>query len=142
MKRIVRIISVLLISLLLACCSSSKEENEQRFASEKAEILKNIDDTIKRGGKLLSLRFGSRIIGISTVLDDEVGNLYIEGRFQKNGFGTQLLLHSMSYAGKEAFIRVPKEKPVLIHICEKLGLSSCVSMEDGSVRFSSEYALR
>ncbi|MBQ6645739.1 MAG: hypothetical protein IJM56_03565 [Clostridia bacterium] len=115
----------------------SREENRQRFALEKSEILKRIDDTVKRGGQLLSLRFGNRVIGICTVLSGEVGNLYIEGRFQKNGFGTQLLRYALSLAGKDAFLRVPRDKTVMLHLCEKLGLFAHIRDDDGSVRFSS-----
>lgn len=98
----------------------SKDENEKLFAQEVNGIMANIDSTVKRGGKLLSVQFGNRIIGIVTVAGNEIDNLCIEGRFQNNGFGTQLLQYAVVFAGEGAYIVVPKTKKALIHICERL----------------------
>lgn len=57
-----------------------------------------------------------------------IDNLYVKGRFQRNGFGTQLLQYAISYAGNGAYIVVPKTNKVLTHICE--GLESIKNTED------------
>jgi GNAT superfamily N-acetyltransferase len=82
--------------------------------------MSNIESSLNNGGKLLSLQFGNRTTGIATVTDNRIDNLYVEGRFQNNGFGTQLLQYAVSFVGKGAYIVVPKTNKVLIHICERI----------------------
>ena len=53
---------------------------------------------------------------------DCVDNLYIEGQYQRNGFGTRLLAFAFSIAGQGAYMDVPRENERLIHVCEKIGL--------------------
>ena len=48
--------------------------------------------------------------------------MYIEGQYQRNGFGTRLLEHVLSIAGKQAYIDAPVPNKELLHICDKLGL--------------------
>ena len=98
----------------------SKDENERLFAEEEVRIIANIESSVNEGGKLFSLKFGNRTIGIVTIKGKRIDNVYIEGRFQNNGFGTQLLLYAVSFVGKSAYIVVPKTNKVLTHICESL----------------------
>ncbi len=99
----------------------TREENEERFLSEERIIAKRIQKTISNGGKLYGISFG-REIGVVTVDNLQIDNLYIEGRYQHNGFGTRLLEYVLSITGKDAYIDVPVSNKELMHICDKLGL--------------------
>lgn len=101
--------------------SLSREENEVRFITEEKIIAERINEVISSGGKLYSISFGKEI-GIVTVHNGHIDNLYIEGQYQRNGFGTRILEYALSIAEEEAYIDVPISNKVLIHICEKLGL--------------------
>ncbi len=101
--------------------SLSREENEVRYATEEKLIAERIDKAVSNGGKLYSISFG-REIGIVTVDNGHIDNLYIEGQYQRNGFGTRLLEYVLSIAGKDAYIDVPILNKELIHICDRLGL--------------------
>ena len=101
--------------------SLSREENEARYITEENIIAERISKVISSGGKLYSISFG-REIGIVTVHNGHIDNLYIEGRYQRNGFGTRLLEYVLSISGKEAYIDVPILNKELLHICDKLGL--------------------
>ncbi len=101
--------------------SLSREENEARYISEENIIAERIKKAISNGGKLYSISFGKEI-GIVTVDKGHIDNLYIEGQYQHNGFGTRLLEYALSIAEEEAYIDVPISNKVLMHICDKLGL--------------------
>ena len=101
--------------------SLSREENEARYITEENIIAERINKVISRGGKLYSISFGKEI-GIVTVHNGHIDNLYIEGQYQRNGFGTRLFEHVLSIAGKQAYINVPILNKELLHICDKLGL--------------------
>lgn len=108
--------------------SLSREENEARYISEENIIAERIQRTIFNGGKLYSISFG-REIGLVTVDNGHIDNLYIEGQYQCNGFGTRLLEYALSIAGEEAYIDVHISNKVLMHICEKLGLVKTLETE-------------
>ena len=101
--------------------SLSREENESRYASEEAIIAAKINEAVSGGATMYSVSFG-REIGIVTVKNGHIDNLYIEGQYQRNGFGTRLLSYALSVAGNHAYIDVPKSNKILLHICDKLGL--------------------
>lgn len=101
--------------------SLSREENEARYITEESIIAERINEAISSGGKLYSISFG-REIGIITVHNGHIDNLYIEGKYQRNGFGTRLLEYVLSAAGNQAYIDVPISSKKLLHICGKLGL--------------------
>ena len=101
--------------------SMSREENEARYIAEETVIAERIQRAISNGGKLYSIFFG-REIGIVTVDNGHIDNLYIEGQYQCNGFGTRLLEYVLSIVTGEAYIDVPVSNKVLMHICDKLGL--------------------
>ena len=100
--------------------SLSREENEVRYIKEENIIAERINKVISSGGKLYSISFG-REVGIVTVENGHVDNLYIEGQYQRNGFGTRLLEHVISIVGKAAYIDVPISNKELLHICDRLG---------------------
>lgn len=105
--------------------SLSREENEARYIAEETIIAERIQRAISNGGKLYSISFG-REIGIVTVDKGHIDNLYIEGQYQRNGFGTRLLEYVLSVVTREAYIDVPASNKALMHICDKLGLkNSC-----------------
>ena len=106
----------------------SRNENDIIFAKEEARIISDIESCVNGGGKLLSLKFGGRAIGIVTIVDRKIDNLYVEGRFQNNGFGTQLLRYAISLVGENAYIVVPKTNEVLTHIC--VGIENLRNAED------------
>jgi hypothetical protein len=102
----------------------SREENEQLFLQEESIISRNIKNTLSDNGIILKINFG-KTIGIITVSGPKIDNLYIIGQYQRNGFGTSLLKYALAYAGKEAYIDVPKCHSELLHICEKIGMMKC-----------------
>lgn len=108
--------------------SLSQEENEAKYTAEENIIMARISKAILNGGKLYSISF-NREIGIVTVENGHIDNLYIEGRYQSNGFGTRLLNYALSVAGSDAYIAVPKSNKVLLHICNKLGLTKAEENE-------------
>ena len=101
--------------------SLSQEENELRYITEETIIAEKINKVISNGGKLYSISFG-REIGIVTAYNGHIDNLYIEGRYQRNGFGTRLLEHVLLMTKENAYIDVPVSNKKLMHICDKLGL--------------------
>lgn len=109
--------------------SLSREENDARYLAEEKAIAEKISKAISDGGTLYSITFGKEI-GIVTVNKDCVDNLYIEGQYQKNGFGTQLLNYALSVAQSDVCIDVPKNNKKLLHICDKLGL---IKMEENEL---------
>lgn len=113
--------------------SMTAEENEAKYIEEEKRIAENIDAALSGGGVLYGISCG-REFGIVTVDKGRVDNLYIEGEYQRNGFGTRLLAFTFSAVGHEAYIDVPREKESLIHVCEKIGLkkiaedANCIRM--------------
>ncbi len=101
--------------------SLTREENEAKYILEENIIAERIRRTIFNGGKLYSISFGKEI-GIVTVDKGHIDNLYIEGQYQCNGFGTRLLEYALSIAEEKAYIDVPISNKVLMRICDKLGL--------------------
>ena len=101
--------------------SMSREENEERYIAEETIISDRIQRVISGGGKLYNITFG-REIGIVTIDNGHIDNLYIEGQYQHNGFGSRLLEYVLSVAGRDAYIDVPVSNKVLMRICDKLGL--------------------
>lgn len=99
----------------------SREENERIFAEEAQIIADKIDAVLTGGGKLYGTSFG-RTVGIVTVDQGHIDNLYVEGQFQRNGLGTQLLQYALSVTPGNAYIDVPASNKGLLHICDKLGL--------------------
>lgn len=106
----------------------TQEENEARYLSEERLIAERIRNVLSNGGKIYTIAF-SRELGIVTVENDRIDNLYIEGRYQKNGFGTRLLDYAFSVAGKNAYIDVPKSFPHLLRVCVKMGLIQIAETE-------------
>ena len=101
--------------------SLSREENEARYIAEETIIAERINKVVSSGGKLYSISFG-REVGIVTVHNGHIDNLYIEGQYQRNGFGSRLLEYVLSISEKEAYMDVPVFNKELLHICDKLGL--------------------
>lgn len=101
--------------------SMSREENESRYIAEEKSIAERIQKIISNNGKIYSISWG-REIGIITLDNGHISNLYIEGKYQGNGFGTLLLAYVLSIVTAEAYIDVPVSNKTLLHICDKLGL--------------------
>lgn len=98
----------------------TEEENDRIFLAEAHRILCTIEQAVQSDGKIFSVRFGDRTVGIITVSANRVDNLYIEGGFQRNGFGTQLLQYALSAAGENAYIIIPADNKDMIRICERI----------------------
>ena len=113
--------------------SMTAEENEAKYIEGEKRIAENIDAALSGGGVLYGI-FCGREFGIVTMDKGRIDNLYIEGEYQRNGFGTRLLAFTFSIVGHEAYIDVPREKESLIHVCEKIGLkkiaedANCIRM--------------
>jgi len=118
----------------------SQEENANRFAREEATIRRNIDDALARGARVYSLSFG-RELGIITIENKRIDNLYIEGQFQRNGFGTHLLQFAFSLAGKGAYMDVPASHSALLRICRKIGLQKIDSKQAAWLRVCEKIGL-
>ena len=99
----------------------TREENEARYAAEEKIIAQGIEKAISGGGKLYGISFG-REIGIVTIENGQIDNLYIEGAYQSDGFGTRLLAYALSIAGENAYMDVPIANETLMNICQRLGL--------------------
>lgn len=115
------------------CYQISREENESRFLAEDKEIIARIQVVLSNGGSLYGITF-DRPVGIVTVENGRVDNLYIEGRFQRNGFGTRLLAYAFSIVGSHAFIDVPQQNNALLRVCEKIGLKQAEEANNGLIR--------
>ena len=107
----------------------SREENDARFELQEKQIMNRINSALSSGGKLYSVSFGIEL-GIITVTGKKVDNLYIWGVHQRKGYGTKLLEYAFSVAGKGAYIEVPKSKPALRRICDRIGLTLKKQTED------------
>ena len=115
--------------------SLSQEENDAVFDSEFRIIIKHIKDTVNAGGKLLGLKY-RRPIGVATVLKNKIDNIYILGKYQGNGFGTELVKQAVKIAGKNAYIDIPKDNKTLIDIARNVGLTEEKAIDANSVRMS------
>ena len=114
--------------------SESQEKNEARFQSEATAIWNQIQTVLSEGGRLYRITFGMEI-GLVTVQNGKIDNLYIEGQFQNCGFGTKLLEYALSVAGNEAYIDVPTSNYRLKKICaRKLGLKE-IQRERDFIRY-------
>ena len=111
---------------LITVCPEKK--TKQDISRKKKIIAERINKVISSGGKLYSISFGKEI-GIVTVHNGHIDNLYIEGQYQRNGFGTRLFEYVLSIAGKQAYIDVPVSSKELLHICDKLGLEKTEQTE-------------
>ena len=121
--------------------NKSQAENEARFHSEEMIISKNIQAALSNGGKLYGISFDKEI-GIVTIENGKIDNLYIEGQYQKNGFGTWLLQYALSVAGKEAYIQVPTSNYWLNKICSrKLNLTE-IQREKDFICYVPPYSVR
>ena len=109
------------LNAILLDDSQNEEENEARYISEEKQIAERISNAISNGGKRYGITFG-REVGIVIVQNKKIDHLYIEGRYQDNGFGTRLLGYALSETGKGAYIDVPVSNKCLLHICDQLGL--------------------
>ena len=112
--------------------SLSREENEARYIAEEGIIAEKINKAISSGGKLYSISFGKEV-GIVTLHNGHIDNLYIEGQYQRNGFGTRLLEYVLSISKEKTYIDVPVSNKELLHICDKLRLVK-TEITDHSVR--------
>lgn len=111
----------------------SKEENERLFALEEEQITANIASALAEGARLLSVTFG-REVGVVTVSESCIGNLYIAAQYQRRGFGTMLLEHALALAAPGTYIDVPEKHAMLLHICRKLGLQEARAEKAGFLR--------
>lgn len=99
----------------------SDKELDALFTAEEDIIADKISSALANGGKLYSISFG-KTIGIVTVDGGHIDNLYIEGQYQRNGFGARLLKFAFSVAGDGAYIDVSTSHESLLHICKEIGL--------------------
>ena len=107
----------------------TKEENEAKYTAKENLIIERINTALANGGKIYSISFGKEI-GIITIENGRIDNLYIDGQYQRNGFGTKLLKYAFFISKEKAFIDVPKDNTDLLHICKKIGLSKSEENED------------
>lgn len=110
----------------------SRSKREAEYAAEEEKIAARIEAALSNGGKLYGISFG-REIGIVTVADNHIDNLYIEGQYQRKGFGTKLLAYAAQIAGADAYLDVPAFNKPLLHMCLKLGFVQ-EAKNDGIIR--------
>jgi len=116
----------------------SREENERLFALEEAQIAANIAAARAEGAQLLSVTFG-REVGVVTVAEKCIGNLYIAAQYQRRGFGTMLLEHAFALAAPGAYLDVPRKHARLLHICKKIDLQEASSDNSDFIRMMKTY---
>lgn len=115
--------------------SISEEQNDAIFDMEYQIIAKRISETVERGGKLYCIRF-KRTVGVATLLKNKIDNVYILGKYQGNGFGTELIRQLAEIAGKNAYIDIPVNQATLISIAHKVGLTEEKRIDENTVRMS------
>lgn len=113
----------------------TRQENRERFYRLTEAIAERALAAEKDGGIILQLTYGGVMAGVLTVREHLLEDLYIQGDLRNHGFGTLLIRNGLSHAGQGAYLDVPANHAVLIHICEKLGLSANDSAEAGFVRY-------
>ena len=113
----------------------TRQENRERFYRLTEAIAERALAAEKDGGIILQLTYGGVMAGVLTVRGCQLEDLYIKGDLRNHGFGTRLMQNGLSHAGQGAYLDVPANHAVLIHICEKLGLSANDSAEAGFVRY-------
>ena len=112
--------------------SISKEENERIFSEEENLIARRIEEALSKGGEVFGVSFG-REIGFVTVQNGKIDNLFVEGWYQNQGYGTQLLKYAISCIDGDAYIDIPKNHSILLHICEKLGFEKIESNDESVI---------
>lgn len=113
----------------------TKQENEDRFYYLTDAIAERALSAEKGGGMILQLTYGGVMAGVLTVRGRSLEDLYIRGDLRNHGFGTHLMQNGLSRAGQGAYLDVPSDHSVLIHICEKLGFTKTDGAEAGFVRY-------
>ena len=113
----------------------TKQENRERFYRLTEAIAERALAAEKDGGIILQLTYGGVMAGVLTVREHLLEDLYIQGDLRNHGFGTRLIQNGLSHAGQGAYLDVPVNHAVLIHICEKLGLSANDGAEAGFIRY-------
>lgn len=99
----------------------SRRENDDIYEREENIIFSNINSELSAGGKLYSASFGSEI-GIITVTNRKISNLYIMGSYCEKGFEEKLLEYALAIAGKGAYIELTPSNALSSRVWEKLGL--------------------
>ncbi len=100
----------------------SQEENKKIFAEKAEQYQERVEQALAAGAKVLQITFG-REVGVVTVRQKCIDDLYVWGRYQRNGLGTTLLAYAFSRAGEGAYMDVPKDNKELLRVCDKLGLA-------------------
>jgi len=113
----------------------TKQENEDRFYYLTEAIAERALSAEKDGGMILQLTYGGVMGGVLTVRGRSLEDLYIRGDLRNHGFGTHLMQNGVSRAGQGAYLDVPSDHTVLIHISEKLGLKETNGAKAGFVRY-------
>ena len=113
----------------------TKQENRERFYRLTEAIAERALAAEKDGGIILQLTYGGVMADVLTVREHLLEDLYIQGDLRNHGFGTLLIQNGLSHAGQGAYLDVPVNHAVLIHICEKLGLSANDGAEAGFIRY-------
>ena len=111
-------------------------QRDALFTAEENLIKDKIHTALLNGGRLYSISFGG-IVGIVTVDRGRVDNLYIHGRYQRNGLGTRLMEFVLSVAGDGVYIDVPTVKKSLLYICERIGMTK-VDENKHTIRMAKE----
>ena len=88
------------------------------------EIIDSIEQHMREGGRLYTIRVGDYTIGFASVYGNKIDNIYVEPQFQRHGFGTQLLRCVLSVTEKNAQMIVPTICTELVKICEQLNLKA------------------
>jgi hypothetical protein len=99
----------------------SRRENDAIYEREENIIFSNINSELSAGGKLYSASFGSEI-GIITVTNKKISNLYVMGSYCEKGFEEKLLEYALAIAGKGAYIELTPSNALSSRVWEKLGL--------------------
>lgn len=102
--------------------SLSREENECIYETQELKIIQEIEELLTSGGLIYGITYGIDI-GLCTVLKNEIKSIFILGRYQNCGFGTELLRYADRQTDDKLFMTLNPEQKKLLHICNKISVS-------------------
>lgn len=127
------------------CCNSLKygtynyrlteAENQARWQEITDRTCEKIDKEIANGSNFYGVRFGN-IVGVISANGKKLDNFHVIGRFRRNGFGTALLKYAANQVGEGAYIDIPENDKILLHICEKADFRQTTGADNGFIRMS------
>ena len=102
--------------------SLSKKANEDNRAKEENLICECIDKTFAQNGAFYEIHFG-HVVGIISILNNEINNFYVAGGYQQLGLGGKLLEYAVTHSTEMLCMNITKDDKRLLHMCQKAGIT-------------------